>query len=75
MSFQSTLNRLRWLWLHRWTVLNVFLAAIPAGYALLPADWLPYIPPQIKAGLAIALLASIGMQAVNKIVPKDPPPP
>lgn len=77
MSIRSTLRTLAWLWAHRWTVLNVFLAAIPAAYALLPDDWLPSIPQQVKAGMAIALLFSAGAQGVTKIVPKavteDPP--
>jgi hypothetical protein len=75
MTMLSTWARVLWLWRHRWTALNVFLAAIPLAYVTLPADWLPSIPDWIKAGLAVTVLLSAGAQRVAKIVPKDLPPP
>lgn len=73
MSIKSTLAQLAWLWRHRWTVLTVFLAAIPATYAVMPDDWLPAIPQWVKGALAIATMLSAGAQGVTKIIPKDPP--
>ena len=73
MSLASTWNTIQWLWRHRWSVLTVFLAAIPATYAVMPDDWLPAIPQWVKTGLAVATMFSAGAQAVTKIVPKDPP--
>lgn len=72
MSIRSTLAQLAWLWRHRWAVLTVFLAAIPATYALMPDDWLPAIPQAVKTGLALATMFAAGATAVTKIVPKDP---
>jgi hypothetical protein len=66
----------RW-WSMRWTIATVAIAAVPASYAVLPADWLPAIPDYVKAGLALLTVFTGMATAVSRVMvqtPKDPPP-
>lgn len=66
------------LWSMRWTLITVFLSSCGAAYALLPDDWMPAIPPWVKATLALATVFSAGAVGVSRLLqqaPKDPPQP
>jgi hypothetical protein len=66
-------NAKQWhrLWSLRWAILTAFLAAIPTAYVLLPTDWLPSIPEWVKAGLALATLASAGATGVARLLKQE----
>lgn len=68
MKLIDNVNEWTRLWSMRWAIVTAFLAAIPAAYVVLPADWLPSIPDWIKAGLALATLCSAGATGVARLL-------
>src|SRR3546814_9663347 len=68
MNLIDNANQWLRLWSMRWAVTTAFLAAIPAAYIMLPADWLPAIPQWIKSSLALATLFSAGATGVARML-------
>src|SRR3546814_11506363 len=71
MNLIDNANQWLRLWSMRWAITTAFLAAIPAAYIMLPADWLPAIPQWIKSRLALAKLFSAGATGVARMLKRS----